>query len=1319
MSILRKAGRIFGKANMAVAKATTPAATWRKQQSQKKVDPDFAGRDNVVNLRAEKDRQSYDVVIDDSGIHVGYQDKQGTTRWRKAMDVAGELTAVNLGQPPSAKNSGRVWARTYKTSGGTYTGLDAQVKHLNDLGYNVQALDKRPAKAWRSGDLKTFDRYMEVALARGKIDGKADYIGPYIDPKQAHSSADRQFRTEFFNTYRPANQHRGFRLPDRGLEDFVAPHSADKTVSQSDGKSWRKGPGTTSAKTASSTDQTRPRPKPEPVNIPEGTKLAGRTVTPQEAEAILKAQNAKPAGKSSAKWRKPTVKPTAQKTVNSPEEAPQNPQPTPQSASGKSIDLGKGVKIVEQTDVAGNKTLFTGHDGRLFVGVEDGKGRKSYFYQSFSGTGGKSQGHWYPVGGLAVDKTGDSWIVKGDMVNDKAYGRPDLADLEDHLNSVLPRTDEDTDAFLTKHGTTYGDVQTNNEKAPNVRVESFGRTGNGGKHDKTVLNAIINQWKQEHLNKVWGKRGERLNPQPAPGREGVIVPEASEPIRYTGPPKPWRREPLQIAESWEHGVRRLMKEHGNQWDSSKAARRVHYDSQTAELANRAAEKNAESIRAGNGGAQLSEQEIWAIRKNSGVPDIETMDVMPDTLPKDVLDQQTKAILAQANAQSDISSKILDSGFKATETPGSYHAEKFSKADNATLKETKKGNFAYGYEFDPFEQKGDIQLEGYQALADSLEQVNPQVAAHFRQKAENLQKQKELSATIRQTKDSGEKNKLKYQKELLVNENLNAKDQERLLGQSKEPIHGGDMIVPIAYERAGKPKYSEETLKDWDKYSGQGNESTDNTHVPGGRNQIEYSRIQAPNAPYNERLNQARSLEQQTSAEIADEQIIEKIMSGEKPDLTAEDMSAADTAFQPKEYDPVEHLANEVATRMAGLKGLVEANYLQSAGISQSQAGKNSLGDNAYAYMRKHAVQRMGAMQGNIGKSQEEVLNHYLDSLMNNPPQELAGIDPNLPQEERAAAVRSIAENIIRQSILKDIQDQASNTARTKGEPPNSMLSRISNDRSLLHKYGLLLDKNTGETLKPEDAVIQQILAATNTPGKTVIDAIDEMLLPNRAQNDPTYTPDAIADEVGRKFNEEESRRFQEFLNPNTYVSDKQAEYEQAARAYDQRPTSEAASAEEAAAAAPEGVNVAAQTSSNVPTQRGLSRRSKQAATASDPAEVPVTSGEVPPETDQLANSVLQGSGDLSQRQTETQARKLDENVLKPAMPSRSQKSKMAVQLNVGDTFRDKAGKEEFRVTAVDETTGVRVIEDGEKYGTFTLKPDEWLYVRNLIKSGRR
>lgn len=206
MKLLRQAGRAFGRVNMAVAKATTSKKKWRAETEQRRInDPDFSDAQNVANLRAKKDGASYDLLLDDNSIHVGYQSKQGKTHWRKAADVGGHLTAVNPGSPPGEKDLHRRWSRTYKDSGGTYSGMDAQIKYLNDLGYTVEALDKRPLKAWRAGS-KQADHYVAEALNTGGLSGKADHYGPYIDPNQAHSTADKAYRREFFRPFDPESR---------------------------------------------------------------------------------------------------------------------------------------------------------------------------------------------------------------------------------------------------------------------------------------------------------------------------------------------------------------------------------------------------------------------------------------------------------------------------------------------------------------------------------------------------------------------------------------------------------------------------------------------------------------------------------------------------------------------------------------------------------------------------------------------------------------------------------------------------------------------------------------------------------------------------------------------------------------------------------------------------------------------------------------------------------------------------------------------------------------------------------------------------------
>jgi hypothetical protein len=198
MGFFRAAGRAYGKVNSAVIKATSPRK-WRKSvDNYQQGHHDFSKSTNVANLRVVKDgKESYDLLVDNDEIHVAYQDKQGKTQWRKAADV-GDFTAIDPGKPSNPQGLNRYAANTYKTSGGTYKGLDAKVKYLQDLGYQVQALDKRPHKAWKSGDKKAAESYVQHVMSGNPLQGTPEYFGDYIDPNISHNTADQQFRKRFF-----------------------------------------------------------------------------------------------------------------------------------------------------------------------------------------------------------------------------------------------------------------------------------------------------------------------------------------------------------------------------------------------------------------------------------------------------------------------------------------------------------------------------------------------------------------------------------------------------------------------------------------------------------------------------------------------------------------------------------------------------------------------------------------------------------------------------------------------------------------------------------------------------------------------------------------------------------------------------------------------------------------------------------------------------------------------------------------------------------------------------------------------------------------
>ena len=168
-------------------------------------------------------------------------------------------------------------------------------------------------------------------------------------------------------------------------------------------------------------------------------------------------------------------------------------------------DLGGGVRIMYHVNALGQEVAVSTHEMRPIIWVEDAKGRGNWFYQSFSGTDGKAQGHWYPVGGVLNDRSG--WIIKGDPHKDPGYGRPALARLVTIVDNALPHTDTETEAFLKE--ITKGKFSSFAENEDNPQTSS----GKGS--NDTERREMINKWKVDYLNKVWGHRGEDIDsPKP-------------------------------------------------------------------------------------------------------------------------------------------------------------------------------------------------------------------------------------------------------------------------------------------------------------------------------------------------------------------------------------------------------------------------------------------------------------------------------------------------------------------------------------------------------------------------------------------------------------------------------------------------------------------------------------------------------------------------------------------------------------------------------------------------------------------------------------
>ena len=162
-------------------------------------------------------------------------------------------------------------------------------------------------------------------------------------------------------------------------------------------------------------------------------------------------------------------------------------------------DLGGGYRIISQKTKGGVISGVSIIDStRPMVWVEDSQGRGSWFYQSFAGTSGKQQGVWFPVGGLAENNVGLPWIVKGDPKTDPFYGRPELKPMFDYVNTVLPHSNTEVEELVDElAGEKVVWAEEKFEAQPLFKSDNKGD--------------ILNAWKNEFLNPVWG------------GREKVII----------------------------------------------------------------------------------------------------------------------------------------------------------------------------------------------------------------------------------------------------------------------------------------------------------------------------------------------------------------------------------------------------------------------------------------------------------------------------------------------------------------------------------------------------------------------------------------------------------------------------------------------------------------------------------------------------------------------------------------------------------------------------------------------------------------------------
>ena len=175
------------------------------------------------------------------------------------------------------------------------------------------------------------------------------------------------------------------------------------------------------------------------------------------------------------------------------------------------IRLADGVYMIPMETASGIISPIQFSSEREMIFLRDDQGRGIWFYRSFMGTGGKTQGQWFPTGGVAALAKGGKWIVKGDT-SDPGYGRPDLAAFAEKVNAVLPHSDKDMDEFIKTHLADYlkstGGKSSLLDPALQAKEIDFGKYEQGNMEH---YGEILNLWKNSYLNRVWGRRGESRN----------------------------------------------------------------------------------------------------------------------------------------------------------------------------------------------------------------------------------------------------------------------------------------------------------------------------------------------------------------------------------------------------------------------------------------------------------------------------------------------------------------------------------------------------------------------------------------------------------------------------------------------------------------------------------------------------------------------------------------------------------------------------------------------------------------------------------------
>lgn len=198
MPFARSAGRAFAR----VAPKSWRNAVHNSKWGRSPEEPKFTG-DNHANFRVGRNvrdqhgrstREEYDLIVTNKGdsadIHMArYSKGENRTKYKYVETIGTNLTHVGIADPTSGHQTS-----TYKASGGTYTGVNAVVKHLQTQGFDVRALNRKGVASGtptKGGKLQT---------------GTSQFFGQHIDPVTRVGTANVENRYENYMRLNPVSE---------------------------------------------------------------------------------------------------------------------------------------------------------------------------------------------------------------------------------------------------------------------------------------------------------------------------------------------------------------------------------------------------------------------------------------------------------------------------------------------------------------------------------------------------------------------------------------------------------------------------------------------------------------------------------------------------------------------------------------------------------------------------------------------------------------------------------------------------------------------------------------------------------------------------------------------------------------------------------------------------------------------------------------------------------------------------------------------------------------------------------------------------------